>query len=304
MPYTIKKRDCKQSDGDSGEYVLVKDKGDSEEQVSCHTSKTSAEGSRSARYANKNEQTIREFIRGCLTLEASGGRVLDVATNQISRSVVEMLKDSNVRSRHSDLRPGDQLQFRLQDADEGSGGVDSDLVNIDTIGNIVVFLEATDDELWTAGAYQYNPDDRSNSDLIVALGLPRGYDLRVLSLVIPDVKEAVRHELEHGTQSTEVLQNRDEAASGDHFRSKESLVSYYTQGGETGGHVTGLYKKAKDMKVPIPLIINDYLTGIFQRAIQSGMEESAADDATKQIAMAWYDYLVDRYPESRRFLSH
>ena len=29
--YTIKKRDCKQSDGDSGDYVLVKDKGDSEE---------------------------------------------------------------------------------------------------------------------------------------------------------------------------------------------------------------------------------------------------------------------------------
>jgi hypothetical protein len=50
MPWRVVKRDCKQADGKSGSYVVLKVKGDdSTEQSSCHTSKEKAQGSVAAR---------------------------------------------------------------------------------------------------------------------------------------------------------------------------------------------------------------------------------------------------------------
>ena len=60
------KRDCKQADGSSGSYVVLKMKGGGgTEQESCHTSKEKAEGSVSARHAN--EGVIRVWIRELLS---------------------------------------------------------------------------------------------------------------------------------------------------------------------------------------------------------------------------------------------
>ena len=215
-------------------------------------------------------------------------------------------KTGEIRFRHAKLPEGGQLQLKLQDAEDNTpgAGVESDLIDIDTVGNIVVFLEATDGELWTAGAYQYNSEDRSNSDLIIALGLPRSYELDILRLVIPEIKEACRHELEHGVESTEVLQSAESMPeAGEQFINKSSMISFYTLGGETAGHVTGLYKKAKDLKVPISAVVNDFLSDVYQRAIQNGMNEADANSGTREIAETWYEYLIDRYPESEKYLS-
>ncbi len=249
---------------------------------------------------------LRKYIRNRVIKESSIGRKLDKATGQISRSVIDMLKSSEIRSRHSKLEDGSQLQLKLQDitGSESSGsGVDSSLIDMKNVGSIIVFLEATDSELWTAGAYMYNPEDRSKSELVIALGLPRDYEFEIFRFVIPELKEAIRHELEHGSESTEVLQSATVSAESK-FKSKDALVDYYTTGGETAGHITGLYKKAKDIKVSIELVINDFLTDIYNRALSSGMEPEDADDATRKIAEEWYVYLIKRYPESEKHLSY
>ena len=45
MPWKVVKRDCKQADGTSGNYVVVKEKGDgSTEQSSCHDTEEKAQG--------------------------------------------------------------------------------------------------------------------------------------------------------------------------------------------------------------------------------------------------------------------
>ena len=54
MPYTCKKKDCKQSDGSSGSYVMVKDA--TGEEVSCHTSKADCEAA--VRAINASENSI------------------------------------------------------------------------------------------------------------------------------------------------------------------------------------------------------------------------------------------------------
>ena len=66
MPWKVMKRDCKQADGASGSYVVLKMKGGGgTEQESCHTRKDKAEGGLRARYAN--ESAVRKMIRDVLS---------------------------------------------------------------------------------------------------------------------------------------------------------------------------------------------------------------------------------------------
>ena len=75
MPWTTLKRDCKQSDGKSGSYVVLKKKsGGGTEQVSCHSSEEKAKGSVGARHTNEGRTmkiTKRQLKR--LIREATGG---------------------------------------------------------------------------------------------------------------------------------------------------------------------------------------------------------------------------------------
>lgn len=60
MPYSVKKRKCKTSDGKSGKYVITK-KGDNKK-ISCHTSKTKADSAVRAKYANENDLRLIENV--------------------------------------------------------------------------------------------------------------------------------------------------------------------------------------------------------------------------------------------------
>lgn len=60
MPYKIRSRKCRQSDGSQGTHAVVKLKKDGEEQTSCHTSEDSAKGSIRARHANEAIMRISE----------------------------------------------------------------------------------------------------------------------------------------------------------------------------------------------------------------------------------------------------
>ena len=57
MPYSVRKKDCKQSSGKKGAYIVIKKK--SGEKTSCHTSKEKAKSSINARYA---ESVIEEML--------------------------------------------------------------------------------------------------------------------------------------------------------------------------------------------------------------------------------------------------
>ena len=63
MPWSVLKRDCKQADGSSGKYVILKKKSDgSTEQVSCHTSEKKAKSAVSAKHmseAQRDNKTMR-----------------------------------------------------------------------------------------------------------------------------------------------------------------------------------------------------------------------------------------------------
>lgn len=57
MPYSIRKQDCKQSDGDSGSYVLSYTDKKGKKHRNCHTSKKKAQGQIAAIEMRKESQS-------------------------------------------------------------------------------------------------------------------------------------------------------------------------------------------------------------------------------------------------------
>ena len=92
-PISLKrKKDCRQSNGAKGGYLTIKKDGTRR----CYKSEKQYKAAQAwAHEGNKvsDSQQIREFVRNILMMESSIGRKLDRATNQISRAVVDILKD-------------------------------------------------------------------------------------------------------------------------------------------------------------------------------------------------------------------
>jgi len=92
MPWMTRKRKCKQSDGTSGSYVVLKKKSDGgTEQASCHTSEEKAKGSVGARYANEGKKMkltgrqLSTLIREAIDIvNAETGEIIDFGEDSIS----------------------------------------------------------------------------------------------------------------------------------------------------------------------------------------------------------------------------
>ena len=67
MPWKVRKRKCRQGDGDKGKYVVVKVKrGGGTKQSSCHTSKKRAQAATRARYASAYGESVMKITAGQL----------------------------------------------------------------------------------------------------------------------------------------------------------------------------------------------------------------------------------------------
>ena len=67
MPWKVRKRKCRQGDGDKGKYVVVKVKrGGGTKQSSCHTSKKRAQAATRARYASAYGESVVKITAGQL----------------------------------------------------------------------------------------------------------------------------------------------------------------------------------------------------------------------------------------------
>ena len=63
MPYKIRKRKCRQSDDQSGDYVVVKiNPSGKEEKVSCHKTKEKAQGAIRAKHAGGTNEIAKVYI--------------------------------------------------------------------------------------------------------------------------------------------------------------------------------------------------------------------------------------------------
>jgi hypothetical protein len=60
MPYSVIEKNCSQSNGEKGEYVVINN--ETKQERSCHKSKQKAEDSIKAIYANKLKKEIKDYF--------------------------------------------------------------------------------------------------------------------------------------------------------------------------------------------------------------------------------------------------
>ena len=218
------------------------------------------------------------------------GRKLEKYSTLLSRKIVQLLKDQEIRDALSSISPDKEIQLK------NPVGIDTIISDLTNIRDFYIVL-STNDENYAdiAGNYVFNTSNRENSDFYMVIDLPRDYEFSLFSILIPELKETIRHELEHSSDDTETLSIPPD----EKWNSLENLLDHFISEAETKAYVTGLYKKAKMTKSPAVDVIDQYLLNVYNVALSIGYDKSDLDPIMKKIRDTWMKYLIKRYPRAR-----
>ena len=192
----------------------------------------------------------------------------DKFTNQISRIVFEMFK--NIHDRGD--KEG-EFEFRVDHPDE-----EHDIPSEDFYFDLMGKVEITDDLYKVDGGANAGFDDEGDEItpmLAVKFKIPKNPDWQKVSF---DIKDVVRHELEHLTQDGENVKgvvidpkdprlNRPGKQMDDDQFIRDMIdadflpkADYFKLEKEIDAMLQGLYFKAKKSRTPFKTVIDDYLS--------------------------------------------
>ena len=107
MPWKVRKRKCRQRDGDKGKYVVVKVKrGGGTKQSSCHTSKKRAQAATRARYASAYGESV---------MKITAGQLRQIINEELTQVLTEVDSDGDGELSPDELR---DLADKLDDSNE------------------------------------------------------------------------------------------------------------------------------------------------------------------------------------------
>ncbi len=219
------------------------------------------------------------------------GRELEHFTTLISREVINALKEDEIKNIFNNTG---EVSFKL-DTEE----MLEDLANV---RDVYISLEAAN-YVYAHAKYDFILDatekQRMQSDIYVDVLLPLNYEHSVFSELIPELKDSLRHELEHSTQPTDILMKvQKKVPEGNIWKSLESAEDYYTSESETKAHVTGIYKKAKTLREPAGTVLDQVLMEIWQTGVSNGYSEEELGPFMNKLREMWRFYLMSRYPRA------
>ena len=234
----------------------------------------------------------RKYVKEAQSL----GRKMEGYTTRLSREIVNAIKDEDLRAYFAETG---KAEFKLQT---------EVLDEIENVRDLYVSLHAVPEEYWhpamaVAGKYEYtigaDTEERKTSDLDLMIRLPQNYELNLLSELIPEIKDALRHELEHSTQPTEILDLvQQKVPTGEIWASLQTAEDYYTSESETKAHIAGLYKRSKMTNIPAHEILDDYLVEVYNTGLNYGYTEQELKPLILRMRELWLYYLASRYPLS------
>lgn len=147
------------------------------------------------------------------------------------------------------------------------------------------------------------------NEISIKILLPEVLKLEELSKLIPELKNLLRHELEHyrqtqrgskinktlGTHYTAPNTNSgDRYTFGDIYKNVADARAYFLQPIEVEAIVMGLYKQAKTSKVPLMELIASFTTKIGNSLYSAGVPRTEAFQTAKEIYDVWKNYAQKR----------
>ncbi len=197
----------------------------------------------------------------------------DAFTNRLSSIVFEMFKDIHDRGDKEG-----EFEFRVDHPDD-----EHDIPSKDFYFDLMGKVEITDDEYEVDGGANAGFDKDGNEItplLSVKFRIPKNPDWQRVSF---DIKDVVRHELEHLTQDGDNVKSSK-------YMEDDQLIrdlidadmlpksAYFRLEKEVDAMLQGLYFKAKKAKRPFKDVINDYLNiFIDQETITQEEKENILD---------------------------
>ena len=199
------------------------------------------------------ELLFREFmfLEGRLEWEAT------ILSRAIMRTIKrdERSMDSLRRGQNVQLYLGDTERYTRVNPIAVNSFLKLDIPDDFPIRNIVIYI-IPDKKSYVSGAMV---DRTTLAARIRVKQLPDGRP--DFGDVYPQMKEILRHELEHSTQSEKSRVGEFE------WSDLERAEQYFTDPKEVAAWVSGLYKRAKMTKTPFIVVLNDRLRGWKERML-------------------------------------
>ena len=223
--------------------------------------------------------------------EVIKGRKLDWYSTLISREIINAVKDEQVRNYFS---KNGRAYFMMD--------IPHITKNLEWLDRVYLQITPESHGINAHASYEYDLDatdeQRKNSDMKINLEMPIGYSDKYISVLIPILKETIRHELEHSGQSTDVLMDvQKKVPDQEIWKSLKRALDYYTSEAETKAHVAGIVKLSKVKKINAADAIDDYLVRVWSTGKYFGYSEKDLDPLMKRIRSVWQYYLMTRWPK-------
>lgn len=229
-------------------------------------------------------QLIKEEIISQIVLQEG---TMDWLTTKISRQIINYIK------LHLNKLEIPTLKLKVGDVD----------VNI-------LFQSNSNIDLPKVKAANFNRINKNLLVLNVFIEFPEssGISLVMLNEFIPELKEILRHELEHYKQ--DIRSKGDKENPQMHYYSPnayppnqepsnspiENLKQYYLSADEIEAHVMGAYKAAKTRKIPLGKALANRLQWIYNGPLKH-LDPKDSLQIVKEIQKAWIEYAQQRLPQ-------
>ena len=170
--------------------------------------------------------------------------------------------------------------------------------NYDTVNEVHLGIIINDDGTGKILAY-YNcvVSDRSKSNLIIVLDIPRNYETvdgfkRWLSIELEGV---LSHELQHSCDPTEML--ADDIPEGEEkWESTENILKHFGSQAETRGNVAEIIGRARISGEDVGDILDEYVNSIVEDGWRRGFEEEEMIPVAQEIWRRWDARLQELTP--------
>ena len=134
----------------------------------------------------------RNRLKTIIKEEVVKGRALDRYATALSRKIVHVLKNTQVVDKLQSMDANEEVELK------NPMGLDQVVAELSMIRDIYLLLSVNDEGyVDVAGNYVFNTANRDESDFYIVIDLPIGYDDSIFSVIVPELKETIRHELEH-----------------------------------------------------------------------------------------------------------
>jgi len=166
--------------------------------------------------------------------------------------------------------------------------------NYDTLNEVHLGVSINDQGTGDIQAfYLCVPEDRAQSNLVIVLNIPRGYDIieGFQEWLMEELEDALSHELQHSCDPTEMLAG-DIPEGEEKWDSLENIYKHFASEAETRGHLAGAKGRVRRSGADIDEIVTNKVNLIFEEAMERGYTVEELTPVMQAIWEKWTNYLA------------